>query len=354
MSTPTTPEARLYAAGAKKSGLAWGVETELGAGNEIKLLKSPNLPQARKQDYLMLKESNNTFLSRGIAGGVSACDFTFEAYMRYDAGPLGEFIAEGFGTAGGPSTVETGVYLHTFQWAQSSLGLFSTYAEEYPGKIYSVPSAKPMKIVFSLQDGIVKIAPTLRGSSIINNSTVNEAAEMDVLSMVNAEDEIRFDQCDEFWLAEYPHPDALSATEQKTISGLEITYGRGLETPKMTAGATALTETQEEDFSDLRLKIDFPYDDSFNREFFSHYIDGTCYSLIIRFKGALLGATKYYEWTLYWPKVRLAALPDLTKEGLVKVTAEFQAVEAATAPTGFTYTIPYMTLQNARSTDYLA
>jgi hypothetical protein len=346
----TTPEALQYRAGAKKSTV-WGTEVALAAGNEIKLFKSPNLPTARKQDYLMLKESGNKFLSRGIASGVSACDFTVPAYMRYDAGPLGEFFAELCGTAGTPATVESGVYLHTFQWADSSLGLFSSYAEEYPGKIYSVPSAKPLKIVFSLDNGILKMDATLRGSSIIL-SAVNP--DLDDLTMINDEDEVRFDQCDEVWLAEYPHGDALAVTEQKTISGMEITLGRGLETPKMTAGNVGLTEAQEENFSDLRLKLDFPYDDAFNRLFFEHFVDGTCYSMIQRFRGLLLGATAYYELTFFWPKLRLAALPDLTKEGLVKVTAEFQALEAAIAPTGFAYKRPYFTLQNARSTDYLA
>lgn len=352
MATPTTPEARLYAAGAKK-GATWGTEVALGANCEIKLLKSANLPMARKQDYLMLKESNNTFLKRGIASGVSACDFTPEAYMRYDAGPLGEFLAELFGTAGAPATTETGVYLHTFQWATSNLGYFSTYAEEYPNKIYSVPSAKPLKIVFSLEDGILKMVPTLRGNTVITGSAVNGATQMDALTCVNEEDEVRFDQMDEVWL-NLDSTDPLTSGDQRTISGLELSFARGLETAKMTAGSTTLAEAQEEDFSDIRVKLDFPYDDSFNREFFEDFADGTTYSAIFRFRGALLGATAYYELTFYYPKLRLSALPDLTKDGLVRVTAEFQALEASAAPSGFTYAKPYITLQNAKSANYLA
>lgn len=353
MATPTTPEARLYGAGATLT-TPWGTETALGAGKEIKLLKSPDLPTARKQDYLMLKESNNKFLSRGIAGGVTACDFTFESYDRYDAGPLGMFLACMFGADTSPALQETGVYLHTITWEDSVLGLFGTYAEEYPDKIYSVPSAKPLKIVFSLENGILKFVPTLRGNSIINDSAVNTATQMDALTMVNAEDEVRFDQLDRVWLQEYSAVTGPTVDDQKTISGLELTYGRGLEEPKMAAGATSLTEAQEEDFSDLRVKLDFPYDDAFNREFFANYISGQEYSLILRFKGLLLGATKYYEKTFFFPRLRLSALPDLTKAGLVRVTAEFQALEASAAPDGFASTRPYITLQNALSTSYLA
>ena len=353
MATPTTPEARLYAAGAKK-GSVWGTEVALGATHEIKLLKSPDLPKALKQDYLMLKESNNTYLSRGIAGGVSGCDFTPEAYMRYNPGPLGEFLAEVFGTAGAPSGSAPVGYTHTFQWAASSLGLFSTYAEEYPGLIYSAPSAKPVKIVFSLQDGILKIAPTLRGNTIINNSAVNGATQMDALTPIDAANEIRFDQLSSVWMAAYPHDDALDVEDAKTISGFEITYQRGLESAKMTSGATSLAEAQEEDFSDIRVKLDFPYDDSFNRQFFANYTAGSCYSLQMSFVGGVIATSYHYQLNLYFPKLRLAALPDLTKSGLVKVTAEFQDLDAGAAVTGFTYQRNYLTLVNDRSTNYLA
>jgi hypothetical protein len=352
MATPTTVEARAYAAGAKKAA-TWGTEVALGTGCEIKLLKSSNLPQAYKRELVTKKESNYTGFARRILGGVGSCDFTVESYMRYDAGPLGEFLAELFGTAGAPSTVETGVYLHTFQWADSSSGLFSTYAEEYPGKIYSVPSAKPIKAVFTLEEGIVKLTTSLRGNNVIVGSAVNGATQMDALTCVNDEDEVRFDQMDEVWV-NLASTAPLAAADQRTISGMELTFGRGLEDPKPTAGATTLTEAQEEDVSDVRVKLDFPYDDSFNREFFEDFVDDTPYAMIFHFKGALLGATAYYEMTLYYPQLRLAAVPDLTKEGIVKVTAEFVAIPVSAAPSGFSYTRPYMTLQNARSTDYLA
>lgn len=353
MSTPTTPEAAHYAAGAKKAA-TWGTPVALGTGCEIKLLKSANLPQALSQAVIDRQESNNVFVKRRVLGGISACDFLVEAYMRYHAGPVGEWMAELFGTAGAPSLVETGVYKSILQWADSSLGLFSTYAEEYPGKIYEVPSAKPVKMVFTLEDGILKCTTTLRGNNIVTDSTTNTATEMDALTSVDEENEVRFDELEAVWLGEYPIAGGPDAGDQKTISGLELTFGRGLETPKPTAGRTTLSEAQEEKLSEILVKLDFPYDDSFNREFFDHFKDGTCYSLVLKFKGALLGATKYRELNFWYPKLVLWEKPDLTKEGLVKVSATFRAIEAVTAPTGYSYTRPYAELQNPRSTDYLA
>lgn len=357
MSTPTTPEASLYAAGAKKAAV-WGAAVALGAGYEIKLLKSANLPQALSQAPIETQESNNTFIKRRVLGGVSACDFDIEAYMRYDAGPLGEILACLFGTAGTPATVETGVYKHTFQWASSSLAKFVTYAEEYPGKIYEVPSAKPQKVVFSLQDGILKMTASMRGSNIVNDATtpaaVNTATEMDALTSVNEEDEVRFDELGAVWMDEHPISGGPDADNQKTVSGLEITCERGLETPRPAAGNATLTEAQEESLSRITVKLDFPYDDAYNRLFFEHFKDGSDYSLVLKFTGLLLGATQYYQLNLWFPRLVLWEVPDLTKDGLAKVTATFRAIAADSAPTGFAYVLPYAELQNARSSDYLA
>jgi len=354
MTIPSTPEARLYRAGAAL-GSEWGVEVDIGTGHEIKTIKSANLPGARNQGYLMLKESGNTFLTRGIAGAVDNCDIAPEAYMRYEAGPLGVILACLFGASPTPATIGSGAFLHTMTWEPSSLGKFVSYAEEYPGKIYSVPSAKPVKVVFSLQDGVLKITPTLRGNIVINDSAVNP--ELDDLTCLDEENEVLLSDCTAIWMREFDEEAALDADDQKGASGFEITFGRGLESAKPLAGQSYLAEAQEEDFSDIRVKLDFPFEDEFNREFFEHYIIGQYYSLIMKFQGIIIGSTYTYELNLYFPKLRLSAMPDMSKEGLIRVSAEFQATDAAygleAEPAGFDEYLPYLELQNTQETAYI-
>jgi len=356
LSTPTTAEARLYGAGYKK-GSAWGTEVALGAADELLVLKDGDLATARKQDMLPLKESNNTMLRTVVPGAVTACDVTPEMYIRYEAGALGTIWAQTAGTAGAPAAASA-LHLHTFQWAASTSGKFGTYAAEYPGKIFSVPSAKPYKFVVSLQDGILKASPTLLGNIVIDDSAVNGATQMDALVGTDPGPLVKFSECTKCWLALASHADAMAATEAVTISGFEITYGRGLETPKPANGAAYLSEPGEEDFSEVRVKLDFPKNDTSNDMFFDDFQDGTAWQFLLEFtSGGHLGATaEHGVLGFYFPKLLVAGVPDTKKAGMVTTSVEFIAVLSADAlPVGMTtYHLPYVLLTNERDTDYLA
>jgi len=355
MATPTTSEARLYSAGYKK-GSVWGTEVALAVGDELLVLKDGDLATALKQDMLQLKESNNVFLRSVVAGGVTACDVTPEMYVRYEMGSLGTILAQQFGTAGAPST-SSALHMHTFQWATSTSGIFGTYVAEYPGKIFSVPSAKPYKFVIALEDGILKASPTLRGSSVIDDSAVNGATQMDALTGADQGPLVKFAENTKCWLALHAHADAMAVTEAVPISGFEITYGRGLESSKMQNGAATLAEAGEEEFPDIRVKLDLVFS-SANADYFDDFKDGTAWQLILEFtSGGHLGSTgEHGVLGLYFPKLLVAAVPDTKKAGMVKTTVEFIAVKSEDAlPVGMaTYHVPYVLLTNDRSTDYLA
>jgi hypothetical protein len=354
MATPTTAEARLYSVGYKK-GSSWGTEVALDAASELLVLKDGDLATTLKQDMLQLKESNNTFLRSIVAGAITGCDVTPELYVRYEMGALGTIMAQELGTAGAPAT-SSALHLHTFQWATSTAGLFGTYAAEYPGKIFSVPSAKPYKFVIGLEDGILKATPTLRGSSVIDNSAVNGATQMDALTGVDQGPLVKFSENTKCWLATHDHADAMAATEAVAISGFEITYQRGLESSKPQNGAASLAESGEEDFPDIRVKLDLVFDAN-NSLFFDDFQDGTAWQLILEFTGPHLGVTgEHGVLGFYFPKLLVAAVPDTKKAGMVKTTVEFIAVTSEVAlPVGMTtYHVPYVLLTNERSTDYLA
>jgi hypothetical protein len=56
--------------------------------------------------------------------------------------------------------------------------------------------------------------------------------------------------------------------------------------------------------------------------------------------------------TLYFPRLRML-MPEASYDEIVKNGIELVAEEAASNPTGMSYTRPYMTLVNKRSTNYL-
>ena len=354
MATPTTAEERLYAAGYKKT-TPWGTTTALDAVSELLVLKDGDLATARKQDMLQLKESNNIFLRSVIAGAVTACDFTPELYLRYEMGALGTMLAQLFGTAGAPAAA-TDLHLHTFYWAQSTTGLFGTYAAEYPGKIFTVPSAKPYKFTIGLQDGQLKASPTLRGNVVIDDDTINNATAMDTLVGTDQGAIVKFAEMTKCWLAPHLHADAMAVTEAVAISGFEIIPGRGLEASKIQNGAAYLAEPGEEEFPDIRVKLDLVFS-SDNALFFDDFQDGTAWQLLMEFTGPHGGVTtQHMVMTFYFPKLLVAAVPDTKKAGMVKTTVEFIAVASTAAlPVGMVGSLyPYFTLVNNRDTDYLA
>jgi hypothetical protein len=355
MAIPTTAEARLFAAAYKKAA-TWGTEVAVAVGDELLVLSDGDLATARKQDMLQLKESNNTFLRTIVAGAVTACDFSPELYMRYEMGALGTILAQLFGTAGTPAAA-TDLHTHTFQWATSTTGQFGTYVAEYPGKAFSVPSAKPYKFVISLQDGILKATPTLRGNVVIDDSAVNGATQTDALVGTDQGSLVKFAENTKCWLALASHADAMASTEAVAISGFELTYQRGLETPKTANGATYLSEPGEEDYSEIRVKLDFPKNDTSNDMFFDDFQDGTAWQLILEFTGPHGGSTsQHMVFSFFFPKLLVAAVPDTKKAGMVKTSVEFIAVTSADAlPVGMTtYHVPYIQITNDKSADYLA
>ena len=354
MATPTTAEERLYAVGYKKT-TPWGTTTALDAASELLVLKDGDLATALKQDMLQLKESNNVFLRSVVAGGVTGCDITPELYMRYEMGALGTMLAQLFGTAGAPAAA-TDLHLHTFLWAQSTAGLFGTYAAEYPGKIFTVPSAKPYKFVIGLQDGILKASPTLRGNVVVDDDATNVYTAMDTLVGTDQGALVKFSEMTKCWLATHDHADAMADTEAVAISGFELSLARGLETSKMQNGAVSLAEPGEEEFPDIRVKLDLVFDAD-NSLFFEDFQDGTAWQLLMEFTGPHGGVTsQHMVMTFYFPKLLVAAVPDTKKAGMVKTTVEFIAVASTTGlPVGMTGSFyPYFTLVNDRATDYLA
>jgi hypothetical protein len=173
---------------------------------------------------------------------------------------------------------------------------------------------------------------------------------------------IKFSENNKCWLALHTHNDAMSTTEAVPISGFEITYGRGLEASKVQNGAAYLAEPGEEEFPDIRVKLDFPKNDAGgtatdNTLFFDDFQDGTAWQLQMEFTGGIIGATAHhYTLKLFFPKLLVAAVPDTKKAGMVKTSVEFIAVASTAAvPVGMVDSLfPYITIINTRATSYLA
>ena len=135
MATPTGPERRFLAAGAKKAA-TWYTAVAVGATYGLNCKSISGFNPSR--DLLIAQEVDMPLPMSGALNVYKPQDFTIGTDMLYSPGQLGMLIAELFGTAGAPSVSDTTAQTHTFQWANSNLDLFATIPVEMPGIISSV------------------------------------------------------------------------------------------------------------------------------------------------------------------------------------------------------------------------
>jgi len=345
---PTTPEKRLLAAGAKKA-TTWGTAVALGAGDGILIDSDGGL--ARKQDYLAAKEADTPFVKEGDLGPVKEVDFSPTFFMRYDPGRLGTLIALLFGTAGTPTQQgATTAWKHVFQWADSVYGKFATFAVERPGKIWEVASAKVHGFELVVAAGLVKGTLNLRGNTVIDDSAVNTATQMDALTYVDRENRIRFTQ-GQVKMNAQTGEDVTGETALQ-INSLSISYKRSVDAV-VPGGETKIIEPVENDHPIVQVKLGFPRMNSVNAAFFSTFSAETEQKMLIKFTGALIATSYYYDLALYFPRLRIIE-PDFPWDEVVPGSITLQAEEASTNPTGMSYARPYAELINKQTTDYLA
>jgi hypothetical protein len=354
MATPTGPERRFLAAGARKA-TAWRTALALGATYGLNCKSISGFNPVR--DTLVAAEIDNPLPFSGALDVYKPVDFTIGTDMLYSPGMLGMLIAQFFGTAGAPAVTDTTAQTHTLQWADSNWGKFATVAVEMPGIIWECPSAKGMEwSLKSSEGGFVQSEMKLRGTRVIDDSAVNTLTQMDALTYDDrgAMGRVMFGDMNVYMNGQAVATDVLSTTRIEA-SGAEATYKRTGYDGVVAAGFSDSQEPAEGGYPDIRVKLSFAHMDAVNKLFLAVAISEVTQKIAIRFTGKVLAgaATVYHALTLYFPRMRMLC-PEASFDDIVKLGVELIAEEAAAAPTGMSYVRPYVTICNKRTTDYLA
>lgn len=351
MATPTGPERKLLAAGAKKASV-WGTAVALGATNGVncKAISGFN----RVQELMRAEEIDTPLPLSAALDVVKEVEPVLTTDYLYDPGALGSLVAGLFGTAGTPTQQgATTAWKHTLQWADSNGGIFFTFAAELPGKIWEMASAKATEwSLKSAGGGIIQSELKLRGNIIIDNSAVNAAAQMDALTYNDRDNRVLFRQ-------QVVKMNAQSAGDVASESALnctnvEIGFKRQGYDSLHPAGSYSIVEPAEGGYPDIRVKLTFPRFDATNAAFFQTAVAETTQKMLVSYTSASEAGAGYpYSLKLYFPRLRML-VPEASYEEIVKNGIELVAEQAAAAPTGMTYLRPYAELVNKRTTDYLA
>jgi hypothetical protein len=350
MATPTGPERRFLAVGAKKGG-TWGTAIALGAGNELLVTGMSGFTPQR--DYDPHEEADTPFIKSGSLGDYKPVDFTLQFLMRYNLGQLGTLIALLAGTAGTPSTLVTGAYKHVLQFADSQLGLFATVVAEYPSNIYECASVKVMEWHIKLNKGLIEAELKCRGNLIITTSTVNTLTQIDALTYTGTRDaEIRYSQA-MIKMNVQSGGDVATETPLPGVNSLEISYKRGGHDGLYPAGQNYIMESSEGKHPQFSIKLGFGRMDAVNGAHLATALAETTQKMLIKFTGNLIATTYYNDLALYFPRLKMKT-PTPSWDAIVKNGIELEVEEAGAVPTGMTYTRPYIEMINIQATDYLA
>lgn len=348
MTTPTTPEKRLLAGGVKKAS-TWGTAVALGATNGMYFDSDGGLKNARPNH--MFAESDSPFFKTSVLGPRDPVDFNPSFYSRYDSIASNFLTALLFGTAGAPAQQgATSAYLHTIQWKDHLQGLFATFALEKAGKIFEVPSVKPYGLELSFSDGVLKGTISLRGDLVKDNSSTNTATEMDALTYNDVENPVRFDEGSLKMNAE-SGGDVASETALE-INAMTLSFQRKLDS-KVAVGNTSIIEPLEEGNPEVTIDLEFPRMSTINSAYFQDFDAETRKKMLIKFQGILIETTYYYTYAFYYPRLKITEI-EYPHDDIIPSKIKLQAEQASSAPTGMTYTRPYIEITNKFTTDYLA
>ena len=346
MATPTYPSKRFFAAGFKladPSTGVWGTAVALGAGCGI-LIENDGNPTL-KQPYQLHDDLDAVMPYDGDLGPIGAVDFAPDFAERYDPGPLGSMVAALFGACPVPTSGKS-----ILDWADS-IARFGTFAVERPGTILEVASAMPMKYSVKLASGLLKASIGLRGNTVIEDSAVNAAAQMDALTYVDKANRIKFSHGVLRMNAESGA--ALGVGDVLEVSGIEIDYERALDDVHG-AGSDNIILPKEKNFK-MTVKVTFPRASAANLAYLATFKAMTAQKMDITFTGGIVSGTTHYSRVYGFPRLKLSAPPAIPLADIMTTALTFEAEEALTAPAGMTgHVRPYIEMVNAATTGYLA
>jgi hypothetical protein len=341
-------ESRLNKSAIKK-GVTWDTEIDVNvAGNGIYLVN----PGAPKLNVAMLEDEQATAFEKNLdVGNINPSDFSMDCDYRWD-GLENILLALLFGTSPAPTQQgATAAWLHALSLANSAAGLFGTYATEKGAKIHIVPSFKVMKAAYSFNAGLVRASFSVRGSRVVDTSTVITAMAA-VTYPANAHHRAKAFQTVHRMNAQGGADFAGTDVIKPKAFTLEIE--RSFDSEHV-AGSQVILEPIENAKPKVKLTMEFPRMDTVNNAYFADWTAANEKKADIVITGPLIASTYYYYKKFQFPRLIVEDV-EYAESKIIPAKISLRAVEADAAPTGMTgLTLPvYAGLMNTRVTSLLA
>ena len=269
-------------------------------------------------------------------------------FAHTDLTGLATYTSDGAGVGAGLN------YLHSFVLANSTVGLFGTYATEKGTKIHTVPTFKVLKGTFSLSGGLIKAAFNLRGSEVTDASLL-PAAFTSTTVTGNTHARAKFQQA-VFQMTPQGHAGFDGSTDILRPKSFTLEIERKMDSEHV-AGAQIIVEPVENDKPSVKLTLEFPRMDAVNAAYFADWIAGTAAAekkaeLVIT-GPAIQGAYNYYL-KFEFPRLIVEDV-EYADSKIIPAKIVLRGVTADTAPTDMAAIVPVVCqVMNTRTADYLA
>ncbi|WP_316348478.1 phage tail tube protein [Desulfuromonas acetoxidans] len=206
-----------------KKATAWGTAVQCGAGDGFLSLPTG----IKRESGIDIDDSLGLFVSQDGTPSAVTVPGDLPLYLRYDG--CGLIMALFMGIAGIPTLVDgaTGAYAYAYDFAESTDGLFATFARHRKHYIDEVPSLKISALTIKGEQGKpLQLVATVIGNNLVADG-VNKAATYSEVTIAETRNRVQFAQG--VFRMNDKDDVALGAPHVVTPSSFEITAKRQLE-----------------------------------------------------------------------------------------------------------------------------
>lgn len=325
-------------------GSTWGTAVQPGANGGL-FVKAFTPPKGARKMV-----SNEDEFGRGMASESQIMDYEGQSgsmsFRVYNQG-LEEIVGNLMGLHEVNEVQAGKVYAHKFTLDPVMDSRFYTIAWEEGTEVKAINSARIVSGTFAYADGLNLDVNYLGDKTAVTGwadlgTVTYPAANQGIFKLSGATVEINDENGGDFLPADKYLP-----------SGITIAVTRGFEALAVTAGRDTIGEPVEKTAPVLEVTLNFPKKEAQTASLLSIFNSRTYKKMRVKFASGQIPESSpaaNYEIAFNFPRVYITEAPDYTQDTPVPVTVKFKALLASTAPAPMTATVPYITMQNGRST----
>ena len=241
------------------------------------------------------------------------------------------------------------VYKKTYPLSENIEDKFFSIAWDEGAELKCIPSAVFNSLNLSI-DGTVKIEAGFIGDRVIVPSgfqvpsgVTYEGQIQNAFKLLNSKVYMN-----DAGGAEFQESDKITPTN------VSISVTRGHVADKPGAGEASISQPSEQNAPSLEMSLSFPRKNTTNQGYFQDFNSGVAKKVKVVFEGPEISEGAKYEMSFFFPKLILTEVPKFGFDSPTPVELKLKTLKAVTAPTGMSYTLPYVTVQNTLNHKYLS